>query len=122
MIDRFLYEDAVAFFGECLHSNGNATHHTGDVANHLARHIHTILLLVPSDDAFVIRRILASVAKDALLQAFANGVYHERRCAEVHIRYPHRDEVVAAALFFYSVNLNRISSLSRDYLIEIVNH
>ena len=122
MIDGFLYEDAVALLREGLHSKEDARHDARDVANHLTRDVHTVLLLVPSDDAFVVRRVLTSVAKDALLEALPYCVKDERRRSEVHIGHPHRDEVIGSTLSFHAVNLNRVCPFARDNLVEVVFH
>ncbi len=120
MIDGLLNEDAVALLCEGLHGEEDTRHHPGNVANHLARDVHSMLFLVPTTNAFVVRRVLTSVAQDALFQAFTYGIEDERRCSEVHISHPHRQQVIGAALVLHTVNLYRISSLARNYLVEVV--
>ena len=120
MIDGFLDEDAVALLCEGLHGEEDTRHHARNVANHLSRDVHSVLFLVPTTNAFVVRRVLTSVSQDALFQAFTYGIEDERRCSEVHIGYPHRYEVIGAALVLHAVNLYRVCPFARDYLVEVV--
>ena len=62
MIDWFLYEDAVTLFRKGLHGKEYAAHNPRNIANHLSCDIHSMLFLVPTANAFVVRRILASIA------------------------------------------------------------
>ena len=122
MINRGHYHYLISFLRKAVDHKSQAANNTGSESQHLFTNRPTMALLHPVNNR--LRPFFASkcISEYFMLQAFFQSLYDKRSCAEIHISYPHWNQVIASPTILYCIPFYGICTMTVYYFIKIIVH
>ncbi len=122
MIDGRHHHHPVTGIGETLQCEGLTADNAGYKRQHLASDVPTVATTEPAANGSVPLLARRRIAQHLMLKALPQGFHHKRRRAEIHIRHPHGEEVIAPPYILHAIPFHGVGTTALYYFIKIVSH
>ncbi len=120
MINRFLNQDGVAFFGQCAYGDVNSENDTGCLNHPFRLCVPDKPFREPAAKDFEIFAAGYRIAEDSVLAPFNQSVNHAGWCRKIHVRYPKRKNILWFSLCGSGIELHGAGISAISYFVKII--
>lgn len=122
MINGSHHHYPVAGIGEALQCEGLTADNAGYKSQHLASDVPTVATTEPATNGSIPFLTRRRIAQHFMFKTLPQGFHHKRGRAEIHIRHPHGEEVIASPYTLHTVPFHGVGTTALYYFIKIVSH
>ena len=122
MINRRHDHYFITFLRKTLNNESQSADNTGSESQHLFTDRPAMTLFHPVNNRLRPFFASKSISEHFMFQPFSQSLYYKRSRTEIHISYPHWNQVIASPTAFHSIPFYGICTVTVYYFIKIIVH
>ena len=122
MVYRRHHHYFIALFCETLYGECQPTDNTRHKSQFFTLNFPAMAILQPIDNGSIPLFAGKSITQHFVFQPFSQSFHYEWWSTEIHIRYPHREQIITSPTFAHGIPLYGFRSTTVYYFIKIIFH